>query len=352
MKPESLLRFFRKRFLSIFFFSSCSIISFFFADCKNGGVDPPPTGIDTTSHNFTWDVQTIGVFQSSLSDVWGSSATDVWAVGRITDTISNFFPNAAHFNGSQWSLVQIGEGFNIFGISGFASNDIFAVGTNGRVYRWNGSQWQQVVCLGVGDGCSGLLSGEPLLAIWGTSPSSLFAVGDSGVIVHYNGQSWSKMQTGTKLTLRDVWGSSSNDVYSVGADFFGGQGILLHYDGTQWQPAQLETTSQTRLFGVWGLQSKVYGVGDFVYRFDGQNWSRIAIPDSNILKQKVTGVDLNDVFIGGDFGVALHWNGASWRRYDELSFNGTIQGIWSDGGDVYAVGWNSTLAVVIHGKRF
>jgi hypothetical protein len=47
-----------------------------------------------------------------------------------------------------------------------------------------------------------------------------------GVIMHYDGAEWSPMNSGTRMLLTSVWGSSADDVYAVGLD--GGHGIILH----------------------------------------------------------------------------------------------------------------------------
>ncbi len=311
------------------------------------------TTMDTTSHNFTWDIQTIGVFQSSLNDVWGSSASDVWAVGSITDTTAGFFPNAAHFDGTHWTLVQIEEGFQIFGIFGFSSNNIYAVGTNGRVYHWNGINWGQQACLGIGDGCAGLLNGVPLTAVWGTSSNDLFVVGDSGVIVHYDGQTWTKMPSGTMLTMRDVWGFSSNDIYSAGADFFGNTGILLHYNGVLWQKVSVDSVDTYRHFSVWGNQKRsVITTGDFTYLFNGNKWNKLSVPDQAILKFRIRGVSINNFFNTGSFGLVLHFNGITWHRYDELASETNLVGVWSTNSEVYVVGRTNSLGVIVHGKTY
>jgi hypothetical protein len=50
-----------------------------------------------------------------------------------------------------------------------------------------------------------------------------------GFIVHFDGQAWSRMEVPpTPNGFRDVWGSSSSDVYAVGDDG------ILHYDGSRW----------------------------------------------------------------------------------------------------------------------
>ncbi len=73
-----------------------------------------------------------------------------------------------------------------------------------------------------------LPQGNYLASVWGRSGSDVFAVGRQGMVFRYDGNSWSEMSTplnGTNLDLMYVWGSSGNDVFAV-ADF----GRILHYD--------------------------------------------------------------------------------------------------------------------------
>lgn len=318
------------------------------------------TTLDTTSHDYVWDIQTIGGFQSSLSDVWGSAADDVWSVGRITPAEPNTRSfNLTHFDGVSWELDRLIFAHNpqatvvpqLGGIHGFSRDNIWIVGVNGIIFHWDGRQWLST-CLGLGGNCSGLLAdGQQLTAIWGPSSSELFAVGAGGVIVHSDGDKWQRMESGTDLTLRDVWGLSTSDVYCVGADLFGGQGIVLHYDGEQWQQVSIRNGETLRRFGIWGLnRNYLITTGDFTYRFDGQSWRELPAPDLNIVKQKVFGTAINDVFIIGDFGLLLHWNGETWRRYDDVSFDGSLRGLWTDGREIVAVGWNSAFGVIIRGQ--
>lgn len=60
--------------------------------------------------------------------------------------------------------------------------------------------------------------------VWGSSGNDVFAVGDNGTILHYDGTQWRQMNSGTSETLYDVWGVSGSDVFAVGTG-----GTILHY---------------------------------------------------------------------------------------------------------------------------
>ncbi|MFQ5706308.1 MAG: hypothetical protein ACE5HO_02610 [bacterium] len=94
------------------------------------------TTLDTTSHDYTWEIQTIGVFQASLSDVWGTSPTNVYAVGRVEVPQGETQSNIIQFDGNSWRAVTeaaFDTGFaygEFWGIYGFSEDEIWVVGTN------------------------------------------------------------------------------------------------------------------------------------------------------------------------------------------------------------------------------
>ena len=63
----------------------------------------------------------------------------------------------------------------------------------------------------------------------------------------------------------------------------------------------------------------------------------------------------NDIFVVGEAGSILHWNGASWRHYPffDLSSN---ERLWSvsmaPNGEVFIVGQSTNAkAIIYHGRR-
>jgi hypothetical protein len=67
--------------------------------------------------------------------------------------------------------------------------------------------------------------------VWGSSGSDVFAVGYDGTILHYDGSDWSSMTSGTSNWLEVVWGSSGSNVFAVGEG-----GTILHHSADIFLP--------------------------------------------------------------------------------------------------------------------
>jgi hypothetical protein len=74
--------------------------------------------------------------------------------------------------------------------------------------------------------------------VWGSSSSDVFAVGDGGTILHFNGLRWAAMSSPTTETLRAVSGTAPDNVYAAGDN-----GTALHYDGTAWTALDPQTSN-------------------------------------------------------------------------------------------------------------
>jgi hypothetical protein len=151
--------------------------------------------------------------------IWGSAENDVYMVGAPAQTCSTTScsrpaSTISHYNGGSWSPVATeNNSSTLYGIWGTSATDIFAVGQSGTILHYDGSSW------------SSMASGttNTLRAVWGTGANNVFAVGDSGTILIYNGSSWQKLASGTTAALKSIWGGSSSDLYAVGSN-----GTILH----------------------------------------------------------------------------------------------------------------------------
>jgi len=191
---------------------------------------------------------------NGLSGLWGSSTTDLWAVGD--------FGTAMHYDGQTWSLLPTGTIKNLNGVWAPSAGSAVVVGDGGLVMRWNGSSF-------VSD-TSGTTSN--LNSVWGSSLSNLFAVGDAGVILRNMGASWSAMASGTTNNLYRVNGSDAQNVWAVGQS-----GTVRSLSGTTWNTVTGPGTAP--LADVWTSgPNDVWAVGGTtggdcgIFRRDGVMW--------------------------------------------------------------------------------
>jgi len=90
--------------------------------------------------------------------------------------------------------------------------------------------------------------------IWGSGPSDIYAVGDDGAIIRYNGSTWSLMNSNTTRWIFDIWGTSHTNVWA------GYEYGVLHYNGKTWTTIPLGGNYSKN--GLWGTShSNVYAVG-------------------------------------------------------------------------------------------
>ncbi len=285
------------------------------------------------SRGADWAPMTSGTTQN-LKGIWGSSASDVFAVG-LGGTI-------LHFDGSTWSAMASGTTADLHAIWGAAANDVFAVGgnfPNGTILHYNGSAWSAMT-----SGTTG-----PLRGVWGSSASDVFAVGDGYTIVHYDGSTWVPMTSFGSASLYGIWGSSASDVFATGTaailnqtqGIAGYRSFIEHYDGSAWTTMAETTTTPVAPRGViWGSSSSdIYAFGLGLH-YDGAAWTKV---DGLPAGTSAWGISSNDIYVCGGGGVIVHFNGTAWSPL----VSGTtaiLDGIWgSSAADFFVVGNGGTI---------
>lgn len=211
---------------------------------------------------------------NTVQDLWGTSGSDVYAVGIGYDGM--------HYDGQRWATVDAdvewpvrmagvwgaapddvwffydggalhhspeGWQFDVAGLPalydawGTATDDIFALADRG-IYHYDGSWWHSM-----------LGASFPLrYAVWGTSPTDVFVVGDE--ILHYDGSEWTPMDSPYDGVLRAVCGTAPDDVFAAG------RGTILHYDGTAWSIVFQSDLPAMHFRALWTTSTgDVYAVG-------------------------------------------------------------------------------------------
>ena len=115
---------------------------------------PTTTPADTTSHDFVWEFDTIGIQFSLITSVAAIAPDDIWVTGQffrndsLGKPISKPEGNVAHWNGREWTIHR----FNSTGrTSWHLMHEAYARGpeniwiSGGGPHHWDGVSWTPYV---------------------------------------------------------------------------------------------------------------------------------------------------------------------------------------------------------------
>lgn len=170
--------------------------------------------------------------------LWQNSDGKAWAMSRFDGGGSRIWYRAT----TTW-VQQDSVGQNLFKLWGADANNLWAVGSAGRIRKYNGSTWA--------DQTSNTT--ENLIGIWGSSSTNIWAIGDlsSGRIFHWDGVNWAS-QTPAAFSARfkvAIAGAGAANIWVTAADA-AGQGRALQYDGSVWTERYVPTNIP--MDTVWG----------------------------------------------------------------------------------------------------
>jgi len=278
--------------------------------------------------------------------IFGTSADDVIAIGTAGSRGSDA---ALRWNGTTWSPQSVGQRSGFSALWGSAASDVWAVGASDRraaIERWDGVMWSAYT-----------IDAAALTSVWGSGPSDVFAVGEAGTILHFDGTTWTPTSRGLpdgapSRSAQAIWSAGPNDVWIAG------DGAILRWDGTV---ARTSLSAPHTFEGLWGSgPSDVWAVGSAHFpfmqsaakRWDGSAWidMPLTLPSESHVLHAVWGTSSSNVFavgevsrIGDERPLVLRWNGSSWSEMlvDDMSpaRRAPLQGVWGSGpNDVWAVG--------------
>ncbi len=341
------------------------------------------TTLDTTSHNFTWLVDTLGDgANSSLRDVTIVNDTCVVVVGEIhiRDSSGNWDPklyNLALWNGAAWQLHEItfptyGFGCTFSGYSPGAIRTIFSIGqrtvlvSDGvQIAKWDVDTVIYYPCIDPFQ----MLSGE-ILKIWGTSEENFYAVGRNGTIIHYNSGAWQKMESNTDVDLLDVWGSQDGSIiWACGWEDFKPT-VLLRLRNGMWETVfedpfpfiTREDSLSGILTSIWSSDKlKLFILTDialYLTTSNSQTYAkRIQFPSTwSGFPRRLRGSGVNDLSIVGEYNMIAHYNGVTWKHFTQFANQeGRVRSVAQRNNFVVVVGYNydpiNSRGSVFRGRR-
>jgi hypothetical protein len=204
--------------------------------------------------------------------------------------------------------------------------------------------------------------------IWGESEDYVIAVGGEpglGKVLRWNGEAWEVIHT-TDMLLRGVGGVSSTNIWIVGDE-----GTLIHYDGAGFSPPVFPSPTLDHVCSVRGWPGEpgnflAVGYAGRVLRYDVNTgvWRRMVVTTSAALLDiwgSGSGPEFGDVYAVGSRldsrsgGIVIHYrDGGSWTAVQSPT---TIElySVWSSAGHLYVAGIEETTegerGVVLHYDR-
>jgi hypothetical protein len=221
------------------------------------------------------------------------------------------FPTAAVATGAIVSMSAVGA-------------KVYALTNQNTVYVLENDAWVLRPALGA-----------TYTAIWASDTGEIFLGGNMGRLAHFVGTSWTETTFGgATANYGALWGTSATDVYAAGN--LAANSTIVHYNGSAWAPvATLPNAGQ--LGAIWGVGSEVFAAGTaIVHATDGTTFATAAAPA--ITAHGIWGSSATDVFVVGDMGAIVHWDGTQWIKM-KVSFQSKLRAVaGSSAAEVFAVG--------------
>lgn len=269
---------------------------------------------------------------SALLSVWGTSSTDVWAVGSD----SGEGPLVLHFDGAGWERLETGQVGDLWWVFGFPGGPIYLGGAGGLILRYEAGAFTRMTTPGV----------DTVFGIWGASPTDLWAVGggaggSQGAFAwRLEGDSWSLAPgfpeaLAANGALWKVYGRSASDVWLVGTN-----GTVVRWDGSSLTHSTASTGES--LFTVHANDAHFAAVGGFgtglIFENDGGGWKNVSPAGAPSL----IGVSLTAAggYATGEYGSIFRRGDAGWELEDTgLTLGESLHSVWvDDEGGVWSVG--------------
>jgi len=298
-----------------FLITLLSVVALNFS-CKKSPTEPT----DNTQpgrRDYVWTVDTLNYPYNTIYRIWGSSPTDVWAISPGGDLGLTIF----HYDGNRWLTDGISRPISPSAVWGFANDNIFIGGSNGKIWKYNGNIWQEFAVLTKDGNAQIVFDG-----MWGDSPNNFFAFGaycdgyglpNNSVIVHYTDNEWGMLNTtDLKGIVEHLYKEKSNGHIFMQVINMGGaeyQDSTLIYEYSQGKYSQLYGSIWTR-----GYEADISLINNEVYFILGSRIAKrmkdkfvtIFVVDNPNFYQHIWGKSAKDIFLAMTDGLA-HYNGSN-----------------------------------------
>lgn len=314
-------------------------------DCSKNNPVNPKTEEPQKPLEFTWKVDTIVTprgFYTTDRKIWGSSPTDVWIIGFNTSYMGEIY----RFDGKSWNRMTPNFELNADykDMMGFSSDNIYFAGYTWATTGINSTRFNTLIVHYDGNSFVKVpipTSEGVLTHIWGRNPRDIWACGTKGLLYHFDGVNWTLMKQNTGVDLGPIFGTGESDVYMVSEsndykliDSLHGASTVYFstLESGNWvvkDSCRLHVESGVSYgytFGrnsMWGTsRTELYSIVDRIYKYDGMKWNVNGWVYNEVKDIRGTGPD--DIYVVGMHGYISHFDGKQWksiREYEDTIAN-------------------------------
>lgn len=193
--------------------------------------------------------------------------------------------------GHGWERVDSPTNKDLRSIAGFREDNVWFVGNNGEIIKWNGTQFVKLDSQ----------TTEDLHSIAFGPQGTGWVVGKNGLILQQNGDFWQKTASEVRENLNSIWVGNNNSAWAVGDN-----GVILKWNGSKWLKEQHITSSNLNCVAGKPDSDELWAVGNngtVITRIHGK-WKEFPIITSSGENLTCVVVDPSGaVWIGSDRGV-------------------------------------------------
>ncbi len=239
---------------------------------------------------------------------------------------------------TSWRAVPSGISDDLAAIHGIVGGDVWMVGANGRVLRWNGTALQVVPTRTTAD----------LTGVRVVGPREVWVVGTQmnvdGVVLLWDGTDWRDLSPTPRgpTPLRAIWTAPPDEVWAVGGDIGTLEPGIWHRTAGAWRPEMGPQPRPVPWSAVQGDRNGdlwLIGDGAVVWRRTAGGWSAAPMPGGRPSPETLP---TRGLCLSGDTlwyttpGAAVRVTGPSVGMFPAAA---AMRGLWCDpSGEVWAVG--------------
>ncbi|MFA8341927.1 MAG: hypothetical protein ACEPO8_03030 [Rhodothermaceae bacterium] len=318
--------------------------------CDNSS-EPSVEKVPKEPGELIWKADTItypGSAQVMMERIWAADSNNIWIIGHNDRNRGQIFK----YDGVSWKEEEI---FNdipvaavrLYGLWGFDKNNVYVSGGKwvkhpmtgedkkaGLVLHYDGIKWSEKV----------FKYSYPLRDIWGSSPEDIWACGDSGAVVHYDGLKWSEMilekpHTGkSEYKLLSVTGNKK-ERYFLGLEYLSGTGYENNYIfKIEGESVSLFDKCEVLYTGykfgnrrISQLGEDLYSCGkNGLYRYKAGGWENL-VNTGSMTFHHYESPSKTHWAVGYRGSIYYSKSSQSWNQLTQFSDEGVwYRGVWSD----------------------